>query len=128
MRKYKKKEKYISFVVAVESHLSTDVLDAEIQIQNYNIYRSDRVERKQGGVIIYSYKDIIIDDSAKYSDNQCSSAMIYSKSLNLIIAATYRPPLSQESSFMKCNEELNTFIRKHENADIFIMGDYNFRF
>ena len=83
------KEKYIPFVVAVESHLSTDVLDAEIQIQNYNIYRSDRVERKQGGVIIYSYKDIIIDDSAKYSDNQCSSAMIYSKSLNLIIAATY---------------------------------------
>ena len=122
------KEEYIPFVVAVESHLSTDVLDAEIQIQNYNIYRSDRVERKQGGVIIYSYKDIIIDDSAKYSDDQCSSVMIYSKSLNLIIAATYRPPLSQESSFMKCNEELNTFIRKHENADIFIMGDYNFRF
>ena len=120
--------RYIPFIAFVETHLSDDIFDAEIQLTDYNIYRSDRVKRKQGGAIIYTYKDIIVDDSDIYSDEQCSAVMIFSKHLDLIIAALYRPPNAQESSFIKCLNQITKFTNKYKNYEIFLLGDFNFRF
>ena len=81
----------------VESHIDCDILDAEVQITDYNIYRSDRITRKQGGAIIYSHKSITIDDSEIYSDKYVSAMMIYSKHMNILLYACYRPPNAPEN-------------------------------
>ena len=116
------------FVVVTESHLDSTVFDAEVQLTNYNILRSDRTNRTHGGVILYSFKDIIIDDSATYSDDYCSAAMIFNKNYNLVIAVIYRPPNADENSFTDCVKNISSFTTKHKDADTFLMGDLNFRF
>ena len=103
----KSDEKYTPFLVFIETHLNSDILDAEVQLHDYNIYRSDRVKRKQGGAMIYSHKDIIIDDTDIYSNEYCSVIIVYSKQLNILLSACYRPPNAPETSFKKCLDLVN---------------------
>ena len=55
----KNAEDFIPYVVLTESHLSENIFDAEIHIENYNIYRAHRVRRKQGGTAIYMHEDLV---------------------------------------------------------------------
>ena len=119
---------YVPYILITESHLDNTVFDAEVNLANYNLLRSDRVDRSHGGVILYSYKDIIIDDSSTYSDKQCSAAMIYSKHQSIILITIYRPPNTDEISFTACMDKIKTFISQYEEADIIWTGDFNFKF
>ena len=43
-----------SLIIAItESHLNQDISDAEIQIEGFNSFRSDRIGNTKGGVIVY---------------------------------------------------------------------------
>ena len=56
----------LEFLGLTETHLSSDVVDAEIAIDGYNILRQDRIGRTHGGVILYikeKYKSIRFDPS-----------------------------------------------------------------
>ena len=41
------------FIALTETHLHSDVKDAEIQIENYSPFRVERDGKKCGGVILY---------------------------------------------------------------------------
>ena len=41
------------FAVLTETHLNASILDAEIDIPGYTVFRSDRIARIQGGTMIY---------------------------------------------------------------------------
>lgn len=43
-------EEDIDFMAITETHLSSDILDAEINLENYTIFRADRKER--GGNVV----------------------------------------------------------------------------
>ena len=119
---------FVPYISITESQLDITVFDAEVNLANYNLLRSDRVDRSHGGVILYSYKSIIIDDSSTYSDTQCSAAMIYSKHQSIIVITIYRPPNADEISFTACMDKIRTFISQYEDADIIWTGDLNFKF
>ena len=119
---------FVPYISITESQLDITVFDAEVNLANYNLLRSDRVDRSHGGVILYSYKSIIIDDSSTYSDTQCSAAMIYSKHQSIIVITIYRPPNADEISFTACMDKIKTFISQYEDADIIWTGDLNFKF
>jgi hypothetical protein len=90
--------------------------------------RADRPTVYKGGVVLYTHKDIVVDDKAIYVDNICQAAMIFNSNLNLIVIGAYRPPTAAESSFKLCLQKIEEFIRKHEGADIQMTGDLNFPF
>ena len=47
-----------AYIIAVtETWLSDDIVDAEIAINGYTPYRSDRIGRQRGGVMIYIRSD-----------------------------------------------------------------------
>ena len=48
------------FICVTESHLTPEVLDAEISIPGYDVFRSDRVGRSHGGVVTYVRKDLVV--------------------------------------------------------------------
>ena len=48
----------IPFFALCETHLQENIFDAEIQINNYQVIRSDRIGRKQGGVALYLHHTI----------------------------------------------------------------------
>ena len=122
--------KFIPIFVAIESHLHEGILDAEVQIHEYNLHRSDRIRRKCGGASIYVHNTIQIDNVEKYSDSVCEAVMLYSKTLNQAIIGVYRPPhgypgLDVHTSFINLLKSIELFISRLQNVDLVLMGDFN---
>ena len=118
----------IPFFALTETHLNDSIFDAEIQINNYDVIRSDRTQRRQGGAALYLLQSITVDDIKKFSDNYTESVMTYLKKSNLIIIVIYRAPNTPANSFRNCLESVKTFIETHKDSDVIMMGDFNFKF
>ena len=123
-------EHFIPFFILTETHLDQTVLDAEVKINDYNIFRADRITRKCGGTAIYVHQSITINKVEKYSDTVCEAVFLYSKELNLIIIGVYRPPSGHytkdiNTSFSDLLNASESFIKKYKNAQIMMMGDMN---
>ena len=50
-----------------ETHLNDQILDAEVQIKNFDLYRTDRQGYRNGGLIIYSKTDLNLGITVKQS-------------------------------------------------------------
>ena len=121
-------ENKICFFALVESHLNDLIFDAEIQIKNYCVIRSDRTQRRQGGAALYLHQSITVDEIKKFSDNYTESVMVYLQKSKLIVIVIYRAPNTPSNSFRNCLESVQTFIETHKDGDVIMMGDFNFRF
>ena len=120
---------YVPFIAVVESWLKPFITDAQLNIENYNVYRSDRKLSKNGGALLYTHKDIIIDSSYSFDDNTCNGVVCFSKKSNCFIISVYRPPGSSEQSFSDLLNFLDNCITQHnafEKLNIYIFGDFNF--
>ena len=121
-------DEIIPFLAMTETHTDDTIYDAEINIKNYDIIRSDRIERKQGGVALYVHHTIIVDEIDKFSDKYTEAIMIHVKQAKLVIIVVYRAPNTPKQSFFDCLKKLQAFTEKHNSSDIIALGDYNFRF
>ena len=81
-------------------------VDEVLSIKDYSLLRADRPIIYKGGVIIYSHKDLVVDDQAIYADTICQAAMIYNSTIDLVIVAVYRPPLAELNSFRQCLQKI----------------------
>ena len=123
------KKQPVSFMAIVETWLKEHITDAQLHIQDYNIYRSDRSISKNGGVMLYIHNSITIDTFSLFDDDTCSAVICLSKNSNCIICCLYRPPNSSYNSFRNTISFLNNFILSHNTLDklqIFLFGDFNF--
>ena len=121
-------QNYIPFFTITESHLKSRHFDNEIAIQDYTPIRADRPTVIKGGVIIYTHKDIVIDEQDTYTDTICQATMAFNAKINLVLVGIYRPPRADHQSFTLCLQKIDKFINKHSNADIHISGDFNLPF
>eukprot|EP00116_Pleurobrachia_bachei_P000518 sb/3460780/ len=124
------------FLVLTETHLNSLIIDAEVAIEGYSVYRADRVLRKQGGVAVYTRSDLSVSDNEVYSSSYCEASLVYMESANLIVVGIYRPPPSfsdrnrccPPEHFEKCCNTVVKFCRKFPTATIVITGDFNLPF
>ena len=87
------------YMCITESHLRDDVFDAEIHIKGFNLYRQDRKNRNQGGVLIY-VKDTIISNSLLSSSNEfCEVIVLEFPQEKQLLINVYRPPDCPEQLF-----------------------------
>ena len=121
-------ENYVPYFSFIESHMKARHYDHEVAIQDYQLLRADRPTIIKGGVILYTHRNFAVDDKDTYTDNICQAAMVYNSQINLIVIAAYRPPRADDKSFKSCLQKMEEFIRKHDNADIQMIGDYNLPF
>ena len=116
-----------------ETHLSPNILDAEINIQDFNILRQDRKDRTHGGVLIYIKKQFVANILSSNSNQFCDYLLVEIPELLLIMGVVYRPPNCPKDRFIsqmtKINDKVNNF-QKHKNVNynFLLMGDYNFPF
>jgi hypothetical protein len=120
------------FMGLTETHLKEDIVDAQIQIEGYNLFRSDRLQRPGGGVAIYMNDNLAVTTTVirSFSNKSAELLITYTKSINLLLVILYRPPNCTNGQF----DEIIQII-KHEisilsspTPDILIMGDFNFPF
>ena len=126
--KLKSRNVHVPFVAVAESWIKPHITNAQLDIENFNIYRADRVLSKNGGTLLYINNDIFIDLSCVYDDDTCSGIICLSKKSRCIIACVYRPPSSNELSFSNLLLFINNFVESHNSSKfhIFIFGDFNF--
>ena len=122
------------FIALQETHLSCEILSAEIQIPGYTLYRSDRLGgRTHGGVAMYIRNDLTVSEISKHSNNFCESQALDIKELDLIIINIYRPPKSPLQLFQETLDITQVIVdriieNKCKSRTLLVVGDYNFPF
>lgn len=114
-----------------ETHLKEDINDAEVQIPNYQLFRTDRqADRKKGGVATYvsnflaAQTDILFSESNSYVELQ----MLYIRYLNMVYINIYRPPDCPTIKFIEQFNKLQNIIHNlpAPMPTITLTGDLNF--
>ena len=100
------------FIAITETHLNSNILDAEIQINNYALFRQDRKDRSHGGTACYVHSSLCSNIIESRSNSFCELLMIEISDLDLVLAVVYRPPHSPEKAF----------------RSVIVLGDFNFPF
>ena len=113
-----------SVIGITESKLDKTVLDGEINIDGYELVRSDR-NRHGGGVACYIRNDISFDVRGDFS-NEIENIFLdifLPKTKPILIGILYRPP--DQSGFL---DKLSSAISKtscFNNQEVYILGDLN---
>jgi len=118
------------FIAMSETHLDADVLSAEIQIDGYTFYRSDRKLRKCGGVAIYVRNDLGSCVEGTFSNDVCECLIVKLEKIKTIVITCYRPPTCSKELFEELLEFLQSFVY-HLNQNVYkivLNGDFNFPF
>ena len=133
--------KYI-FMALTETWLE-DHKDAELMIEGYRLYRSDRVRKKKsnrgrhsGGVAFYIRDDLAMSMVCvlKFSNGVIEMLVMYSKKLNLALIVIYRQPndskggnTSYSNEFCEAIEAAKQTLLKFDGQipDIIMCGVFN---
>ena len=105
-------ERNAQIICLTESHLNIEILDAEINMSGFIIFRADRLLTTKGGVIVYINKEIAA--SAKIlksgSIGLIEYICIYLLEFNLMVITMYRSPDSDSGSLRTAIEEIDEAI------------------
>ena len=118
----------LDIIGVAETFLNNEVLNAEIHIEGYKMFRKDRCsvkEGKCGGVILYIKEDIVSYEYYELSSSKSESIWVKIKVDNkseLVVGTCYKSP-SSDSLELK---ELYDTIAQAANKEVLIMGDFNF--
>ena len=114
-----------------ETHLKPEIVDAEVKIAGYSLYRTDRGPGKShGGCAIYLRNDLLGQLVDSHSNSMCETPVVKVKSLNLLLIVVYRPPKCSVVNFCEalkvCQKAINEVTEKDPKVkDILQFGDYN---
>ena len=116
-------------VSLTESHLHSDIRDAEISIPGYELYRCDRHGAKNGGVVTYvkSSFNMGTRQILTKSIGNVESMVLKMRNPDMLLIVMYRPPGVQLSVFASVMQEVKSIIELYENSrtSIVITGDLN---
>ena len=118
-----------SILGITESWLQGHIANAQIQIENYQVMRSDRPYRKGGGCLLYLHNSLVFSEVLTHEDKHCNLISCFVESVNTIIALVYRPPDATPESFdallLKLQKYIDTIAQNYSMPDTYIMGDFN---
>ena len=118
-------------VIAItESWLKDYITDAQVSIEGYRVYRSDRDKRKGGGCLLYLHDQLLVNDICRYKDRENNMVCCYLEASHTIVATIYRPPDSDPLSFsslLSClQQKIDKISDNRRMPDLYILGDFNF--
>lgn len=113
-----------------ETHITEDILDQELIIENYNVYRCNSNSKHTGGILLYVYQEIsvkLIENMAKNYEYWFLYVRLKVNSSLYELCMYYRSPSGNIVSF------LNFFESKCEclwdtNNTIIHIGDFNLNY
>ena len=134
------KDKNQLFIGLTETWLKRHT-QAELAIDGYKLYRSDRTGRKHthgrfsGGTGLYLRSDLAAtsEQLLKFSNGVVEALVTYSQKENLLLAVVYRQPDASSSKYRSGATELNEALNAITTAidsiqgtpDIILCGDFN---
>ena len=112
-----------------ETHLNPSMKEAEIMMEDYSVFRSDRKDRIKGGVVVYIRKDAAADAQllSSGSNGTVEHVVVHSRAYNLLIINVYRPPTTPTNLFLPVINEIRACLAGLSGAmpSILFCGDLN---
>ena len=87
-----------------------------IYIENYTFFRSDRTNRKCGGVGVYVKDGLGSCEELKFSNDYCECLAVKVEKLKTIIIIVYRPPTCEFVHFEDALTILQTYMSNIDQA------------
>ena len=121
-------ENEIDIVGVTETWLSSMVLDSELNIKNFSLFRQDRDKIRQnkgGGVLLYVKENLNALPADELNGNDCESLWlkIYrNKNDFIIVGVCYKSPSAGLEEITKMSEQIS----KASSYQSVIMGDFNY--
>ena len=114
-----------------ESWLTSDMLNPEICVEGYNVFRSDRASRIGGGVCVYMRNDLTVTKELSFSNDMVEIIMVKIEELKGIVIGVYRPPNTNKDKWDEALTELkeclnNIQSKSDKYVNIWTFGDFNF--
>ena len=117
---------FVPFLCITETWLKDYITDAQISIDNYNVFRADRASRIEGGALIYVHDSLLVSNVERYDDKLCQAVIISIDTIKTVVACVYRPPDSGSSSFRKVMKKIQEYLDDTDpKYDKVITGDFN---
>jgi hypothetical protein len=119
----------VDIIGITESWANEDITSAELSIDQFDMFRKDRLKSKAGGVIIYIHK--------KWKAAECTELnnMVFEESTwckittnndDLLIGLCYRSPSSNDENNERLLQLLEQSVTKIKHTQIMVMGDFNY--
>lgn len=113
-----------------ETWLKGYISDAQVTIEGYQSYRSDREDRVGGGCLLYIHDSLVVTDTEHYEDKHHNMIMCYVRSCNTVIATIYRPPgpeaLGWKALLDRLQIKIDGLSEGGTTPDLYIVGDFNY--
>ena len=122
-------ERNVGIIALTESHLTEEILDAEIKMKNYEILRSDRNGTRKGGVVVYLRSNIAkktrLLSSGSEENHEWLNLVI--EDVNIVFTVLYRPPRGEISNLRNYLETLRGDLSRLEETGLTLCmcGDLN---
>ena len=113
-----------------ETWLNCSVLDLEIEIPGYNVFRVDRQDKRGGGVCIYArqgFKTEVLHDISGISETGLHQLWIKLQVRNFksfLVCTTYRPP-NVPTTCINTDLSASLVAALLYNKPVYILGDLN---
>ena len=119
------------FISLTETHLNSEILDAEINIPGYTPYRCDRIGRSHGGVCTFVRNDLVVTVLLKDSNSYCDTLVLKIHQMDLIMINFYRPPKCPSNLFLQSLHKIKQTLHDFEHHtkkthDVVLTTDCNF--
>ena len=112
-----------------ESHVNENILDAEIAIKGYDIFKRNRQTGiKKGGILTYIRSDMAVSakELTSGSIGMIEYLCIYIKDINVLLVTVYRPPENNNQNFTQVLKNIDDCIKSLESyPSIIFTGDMN---
>ena len=79
-------------ICLTETWLDDTVSDGEIQMENFEIFRSDRKVRQRGGVALYLRKELHGKSVYCFSNSVVEALIVKVRKIRTLFLCMYRPP------------------------------------
>ena len=115
----------IDVMIACETKIDENVLDSELNLDEYDMYRNDR-DTHGGGVIVAikkCFRSYKIEISNLFCELVCVKLLVES-SKPVIICGYYRPPSANTEVMENLRSSLKQ-IQESESATLLLSGDFN---
>ena len=123
------KEDNIIIMNLTETHLDETIEDV-VDIEGYNIFRGDRMNRVRGGTAIYVHDKIEANIKLKMSNGKCEVVAVEMHDIQTLNIVVYRPPDTKSHEFNPILSEIQKLLKNLEKPEptIILSGDLNFPF
>ena len=124
-------DKNAIIIALTESHLKSHILDAEISIPGFQVFRSDRKDHiNKGGVITFIKEEYAsgVETLASGCNESAEWNCLFLPVLRAVVVNVYRPPACPEHRFKEMLAEITDAIDKLSSPmpTIIMCGDFNF--